>query len=179
KSEKKLNIADFDQSQIKFGHSVLNGLSVLENFTVTEGQYLASDFRSGFMSICVVNKGKGTFTLNMEKVAVKENSLFHISPNTIIGGGSGKLTISGISFSSDFISEVGMPERSSELFNYFSSKYYPVWELEEEDAALVNNQIRYVLERLHKFSIHPYGKEILVHVFHVFLFEIGALDRKS
>src|SRR5690554_930045 len=109
-SDKILSLADFDHSQISFGHSVLNGLSVLENFRFDEGKNLKSDFRSTFMSIFLVKEGKATLNLNMESHPVRQNSLFHISPNTIIGETSGSVTVSGISFSSDFLSEIGTPE---------------------------------------------------------------------
>lgn len=178
KSDKILTIADFDRNQIKFGHSVLNGLSVLEDFTLEEGKNLKSDFRSGFLSIFLVKKGEAVLNLNMEALTIRRNSLFHISPNTIIGETSGAVTISGISFSSDFLAEIGMPERSSEFFDYFSSKYHRIWQIEDEDAALVSAQVSTMVDRLTKFSTHPFGKEILIHAFYIFLFEIGALGQK-
>src|SRR5690554_2308526 len=178
KSEKILSIADSDHSQVRFGHSVLNGLSVLEDFTFEEGKNLKSDFRSGFLSIFLVRSGQATLSLNMENLKVQKNSLFHISPNTIIGEPTGNVTISGISFSSDFLAEIGMPERSSELFDYFSSKYHRIWQIEDEDAALVSAQVSAMVDRLTKFSTHPFGKEILIHAFYIFLFEIGALGQK-
>jgi AraC family transcriptional activator of pobA len=176
--DKTLSLADFDHSQISFGHSVLNGLSVLENFRFEEGKNLKSDFRSTFMSIFLVKEGKANLNLNMESHPVRENSLFHISPNTIVGQTSGSVTVSGISFSSDFLSEIGTPERSSELFTYFSSKYHPIWQLEADDGAVVSAQVSHLVDRLTKYSTHPFGKEILISAFYIFLFEIGALGQK-
>src|SRR5699024_2935555 len=143
-----------------------------------EGKNLKSDFRSTFMSIFLVKEGKATLNLNMESHPVRQNSLFHISPNTIIGETSGSVTVSGISFSSDFLSELGTPDRSSELFTYFSSKYHPIWQLEADDAALVSAQVSHLVDRLTKYSTHPFGKEILISAFYIFLFEIGALGQK-
>lgn len=172
--------ADLNHSRVKFGHTVMNGFSVIEEYNVCQQADLRGNFRADFMSIFVVNGGEGEISLNMENIPIKENSLIHISPNMLLGPlpENQALCISGISFTTDFIAEIGLPEGTSEIFSYFSSKYFPVWNLIPEDAALIRKQIRLLVERINKYAVHPYGKEILIHGFYIFLFEIGALARK-
>jgi len=173
-------LADLNNTRIKFAHSVLNSFSVIEDYSLGTQGHLQPNSRRDFMSIFVVTKGEGKVNLNMEELVIKENSLIHIAPNTLIDSSEGAhgCTISGVSFSSDFLKEIGMPERFSEIFNYFSSKFYPVWDLEPEDTALIKHQIHLLVQRIKKFAVHPFGKEILVHGFYIFLFEVGALGQK-
>lgn len=176
-------MADLDHKKVKFRHSVLNGLSVWENLDTTKNQVLEpqkTQFRSEFMTILIITKGEGTISINMEDTHVKENSMIHFSPNTLVDLPEEKheFTISGVSFTFDFLSDIGMPERNAELFNYFSSRFSPVWNIEPEDTALIKHQIHLLAERVNKYAVHPYGKEILINGFHILLFEIGALGQK-
>jgi len=172
--------ADLDHSKVKFGHTVLNGFSVIEEFNVCKRADFGCNFRADFMSIFIVTGGQGVISLNMEDIQIKENSLIHISPNMLLGPlpENQSLSISGLSFTTDFIAEIGLPEGTSEIFSYFSSKFFPVWNLIPEDAVLVKRQIRLLVEHIKEYAIHPYGKEILIHGFYIFMFEIGALARK-
>src|SRR5690606_3852510 len=173
-------LADLNNTRIKFAHSVLNSFSVIEDYRLGTQGRLQPNSRRDVMSIFVVTEGEGTVNLNMEEFSIQENSLLHIAPNTLIDSSEGAhgCMISGVSFSAEFLKEIGMPERISEIFNYFSSKYHPIWELEPEDTALIKTQIHLLVERIKKFAVHPFGKEILTHGFYIFLFEVGALGRK-
>lgn len=174
------SMADLDHNTVKFRHSVLNGLSVFENLETANRQDLKPQVRAHFMTIMIITKGKGMVRINMEDTSIKENSLIHISPNTLVDlpPEIQDFTLSGVSFTLDFLSEIGMPERNSEIFNYFSSRYSPVWLLEKEDTALIKHQIHLLAQRVKKYAIHPFGKEILINGFYIFLFEIGALGQK-
>src|SRR5690554_1486964 len=128
-------MADLDHNKVKFRHSVLNGLSVWENLETSQRQELkpsTNQFRSEFMTIMIVTEGDATVNINMKEFHVRKNSLVHISPNTIMDRPDEvqEFTMSGVSFTIDFLSEIGMPDRNAELFNYFSSRYSPVWNLE-------------------------------------------------
>lgn len=173
-------IADLDHNKAKFKYSVLNGLSVWENLDTSQRQDLAPRIRSEFMTIMIITKGKGMISINMEDTCVQENSLLHFSPNTLVSLPEKEqvFTISGVSFTTNFLSDIGMPERNAEIFNYFSSRYSPLWNIEPEDTALIKHQIHLLSERVKKYATHPYGKEILINGFHIFLFEIGALGHK-
>ncbi len=168
------------RDHIHIEHTVLNGFSVIENCNVCEEKRLENYFRSEFMSIFLVTEGKGQISLNMEDIEIKENSLIHIAPNTLVGrlSQNRSCSISGVRFTTDFIKEIGMPERTADIFSYFSSKFFPVWDLSPEDTAIVKKQIHSLVGHTKKFANHAFGREILVHGFYIFLFEIGALGQK-
>ncbi|MCY1525422.1 HTH-type transcriptional activator RhaS [compost metagenome] len=71
-----------------------------------------------------------------------------------------------------------MPERMADVFKYFTSIYSPVWKIEPEDSALIRRRINLLGDRVKQYATHQFGKEILTHEFHIFLFEIGALGQK-
>lgn len=187
-SDKKIKreiytLADLDHDKVRFRHSVLNGLSVWENLEISKKQYMQlqkDQLRLEFMTIMIILQGNGKISLNMEEVHVMENSLIHFSPNTLISlpDMDNKFLVSGVSFSLDFLASIGIPERNSEIFNYFSSRYFPVWSLEPEDSEVLKRQIHLLAERMKKYAVHPYGKEILINGFHILLYEIGALGQK-
>jgi len=179
-SNEVYKITDANHEKVKFAHTIHDGFSVVEDFSVCEGRDLKSHFRSEFMSIFIITKGTGKINLNMEDIDVRENSLIHVAPNTLIGAPptDQSCSVSGVRFSPDFISEIGMPERTSDIFSYFSSKFSPVWNLEPEDTEMVKHQIHLLAECCQRYSTHPFGKEILIHGFWIFLFEIGALGQK-
>lgn len=179
-SKEVCTLADWDHEKLKFRHSVLNGLSVWENFQTDKHQEMKPQSRSQFMTIMIITKGEGLVNINLEDICVRENSMIHFSPNTLV-----KLpevdqgfTISGVTFTIDFLTDIGMPDRISELFNYFSTRYSPIWQLEPEDTYLIKHQIHLLAERVKKYATHPYGKEILINGFQIFLMEIGALGQK-
>src|SRR5690606_17212620 len=121
-------IADFNNSRIKFSHTILNSFSVIEDFEMSTSDKLQTHTRPDFMSIFIITNGTGKISLNMEEIVLKENSLIHIAPNTLIGSPTENYncTVSGVSFTTDFLAEIGLPEKISEIFHYFSTKYYPV-----------------------------------------------------
>ena len=161
-------------------HSALNGLSIWENYDTSQRQQMKGQLRSESVTIFVISKGKGTLTLNRESVSVKENSLIQLSPNTLLDLPIEKqvFTVTGVSFTNDFLMDIGIPNRMSEIFNYFSSRYTPVWNIEPEDTALIIQLIHLLSQRVKNYATHPFGREILIHEFNIFLFEIGGIVQK-
>ncbi len=169
-----------DSATISSGHNVLNGLTIWENFDTSHRQPAKNQVRAEHMTIFVITTGKGHLTINRKRVAVQENSMVQISPNTLLDLPTERqvFTITGVSFTNDFIMDVGIPKRMSEVFNYFSARYSPVWNIESEDTAVLKHQVHVLAQRVKNYATHQFGREILIHEFNIFLFEIGALIRK-
>ena len=176
----KSSVAAAPDSHITSGQSVLNGLSIWENYNTAQSQHVRNQPRAESMTIFVITEGKGSITLNREKVNVKENSMVQITPHTLIDLPSEKqvFTITGVSFTDAFLADIGIPKRLSEVFNYFSSRYTPVWTIEPEDTALIKHQTHLLAQRVKQYATHQFGREILIHEFNIFLFEIGAVVGK-
>lgn len=176
-----LTLTDFNHKKLKPSYSILNNFSVIEDLDITKGTCLKSESRPDAMSIFIVSKGSGKVKLNQGEVDIQENSLVHLVTSSISGATveGQSFSISGISFTSDFIEETGiMTELIPDIFHFFLSGSFLVWELEPEDTVMVKHQLRLLAGHARRFTTHPFGKEILVHGFYVFLFEIGALRRK-
>jgi len=174
-------LTDSNYNKLESSYSVLNSFSVIENLHITKGTCLKSESRPDAMSIFIVTKGSGRVKLNQREVDIQENNLVHLVTSAIHGASveGQPFLISGVSFTSDFIDETEiMTELIPDIFSFFSSGSFLVWELEPEDTIIIKRQIRLLAEHAKKFATHPFGKEILVHSFYVFLFEIGALRQK-
>lgn len=169
-----------DDLQISSVHSVLNGLTIWENFDTSHSAHLKNRLQPDSMTVFVITKGKGTLVLNRDEVQVRENSMIQISPGTLrnMPRNNQAFTITGISFTANFLKDIGIPQRLSEIFNYYSAHITPVWHLEPEDMALIRRKIHVFTDRVKNYAIHPFGREILIHEFNIFLFEIGALVQK-
>src|SRR5690606_29915757 len=141
-----------------------------------QSQPVRNQPRAESMTIFVITKGKGTVNLNREKVNVKENSMVQISPNTLIDlpSDTQNFTITGVSFTNSFLIDIGVAKRLSEVFNYFSSWYTPVWNLEPEDTSLIRHRTHLLAQRVKLYATHHFGREILIHEFNIFLLEVGA-----
>lgn len=176
-----LTLTHFNDKKLDSHDSALNNFSVIEDLHITNESCLKSESSSDVMSIFIVTKGSGKINLNSEEVDIQENSLVQLVTSNInemsVEGQS--LLISGVSFTRDFIEEMEiMTEFLPNLFSFFSSGSSLVWNLKPEDIDTIKHQIRLLAEYARSFSSHPYGKEILVHTFYVFLFEMEALRMK-
>jgi len=176
-----MTLTRFNDKKLKVCEPTLNNLSVIEDLYITQEAYLKSETCPDAMSIFIVTNGSGRINLNLEEVDIQENSLVQLVKSNIneVFVESQSLLISGVSFTRDFIEEMGiMTEFLPNIFSFFSSGSFLAWNLKPEDTNTIKHQIRLLTEYANNFATHPYGKEILVHTFYVFLFEIEALRMK-
>lgn len=179
-SDKITTALNIDGNKFTSRHNALNGLSIWQNFDTSKQAQIKNQHRTESMTIFVITKGTGALTINREKVQVQQNSLVQIAPNTLLDLPAEKqiFTLTGVSFTNDFLMDIGISKRLTEVFNYYSSRHVPVWDLEAEDTELIKHQVRQLAQRVNKYATHQFGREILVHEFNIFLFEIGALVQK-
>jgi len=175
-----LTLTSFNGKKLESSNSALNNFSVIEDLSITKETCLKSDSWSDAMSIFIVTKGSGKVNLSSDEVDIQENSMVQLTNNINEVSVEGQsFLVSGVSFTSDFIEEMEiMIEVLPNIFNFFSSGSFLVWDLKPEDTDTIKYQIRLLAESARKFTAHPYGKEILVHAFYVFLFEIEALQMR-
>lgn len=184
KAEQVRQLADLGHDRHKFVHAVLEGFVVIENHEIkANDEWLrkrVESRRSERMSIFVVTEGEGAINLDMKDYHIKENTLVLITPTTIMSmlPVEKSCTLSGVSFTIDFMAEMGMPKNGSEIFSFFSSRFSPIWNLEKEDKQVIVDLIRRLVEHTTQYAIHPFGKEILIHSFFIFLYELGAMAQK-
>ncbi|WP_205941075.1 helix-turn-helix domain-containing protein [Albibacterium indicum] len=177
-------LADLSHDRYKFIHTVMDGFVVIQNHEIkANDEWLKQRIesrRSERMSIFIVTGGEARINLNMQDYNIKENTLVLMSPNTIMSMSSIKksCTLSGVSFTIDFMSEIGMPEDATAIFSFFSSRFSPIWNIEKEDTKLINQLIQRLVEHTAKYAIHPFGKEILIHNFFIFLYELAAMSQQ-
>jgi len=156
------------------------GFSVRYNQPFFKHGQFRHHFRSDFLNVLLIMKGEVTFTLNLEKYTAKKDSLIIVSPYTIkkIEKVSKDNLVSGVNFTIDFLTAIGMPKIDVELPDYFSSQFSPQWELKRKDAATLQLLMKQLNERISSLNEQVYGKELLYHTFFIFLYEVYDMSKK-
>jgi AraC family transcriptional regulator, transcriptional activator of pobA len=154
-------------------------LGVSEIIRFADFDYFGQHFRSDHFVIMLVTVGIVEVSINLRPLTIKENGLGVASPNAIKQVIRTSEDAQGIvvQFSMHFVNNAGLPKRSHELLNYFTSQYTPNWELDRPDAAAIERNMRDLFVRCEQSS-RPFGKEQLNHMFIAFLYEIAAQGQK-
>lgn len=158
----------------------VHGFSVRYNQPFYEQDLFKFHFRSDFLTVLLIIKGEVTFSLNLEEYTAKQNSLIIVAPHSIkkVGGVSKDTIVSGVNFTIEFLSAIGMPKNAVELLDYFSSQFSPHWNLDKKDASSVQLLIKLLDHRVTSLNEHVYGKELLYHTFYIFLYELYGMSKK-
>ncbi len=132
------------------------------------------------MIIILVIQGEINFRINLKDYTVGKNNLLAIPPNAIkqLVNVSHDCMASAISFTGGFLGKIGMPKNIAELFDYFTTKYSPFWDLNQKDASLIASLIKQLYRRNADLDKYPFGKELLYHNFYIFLYEMRSLSIK-
>lgn len=156
------------------------GFSVRYNQPFFKHGRFKHHFRSDFLNVILILKGELTVSLNLEKYTAKKDSLMIVSPYTIkkIESVSKYNLVSGVNFTLDFLTAIGMPKITVELPDYFSSRFSPHWKLKRNDAAKLQLLMRQLNERISSLNEQVYGKELLYHTFYIFLYEVYDMSKK-
>ncbi len=158
----------------------VHGFSVRYNQPFYEHDLFKFHFRSDFLTVLLIGKGELSFSLNLEEYTAKRNSLIIVAPHTIkkVGVVSPDTIVSGVNFTIDFLTAIGMPKNAAELLDYFSSQFSPHWNLDKKDASGLQLIIKQLDSRLSALNKHVYGKELLYHTFYIYLYEVYGLSKK-
>lgn len=158
----------------------IHGFSVRYNQPFYEHDLFKFHFRSDFLTVLLIVKGEITFSLNLEEYTATQNSLVIIAPNAIkkvavVSKGS---IVSGVNFTMEFLTAIGMPKNAVDLLDYFSPQFSPLWNLDGKDASAVQLFIKQLNNRINLLNEQVYGKELLYHTFYIFLYEVYGLSNK-
>ena len=158
----------------------VHGFSVRYNQPFYELDLFKFHFRSDFLTVLLIVKGELTFSLNLEEYTAKQNSLIIVAPSAIkkVGVVSKDTIVSGVNFTIEFLTAIGMPKNAVELLDYFTSQFSPHCHLDRKDASALQLIIQQLNSRVTALNEHVYGKELLYHTFYIFLYEVYGLSKK-
>jgi len=161
-------------------NAAVQGFSVRYNQSFHEQDLFKTHFRSDFLTVLLIVKGELTFSLNLEEYTAKQNSLVIVAPNAIkkVAVVSKDNIVSGVNFTIEFLTAIGMLKNAVELLDYFSSQFSPHWKLDKKDAASFQLLIKQLNNKVSLLNEHEYGKELLYHTFYIFLYEVYGLSKK-
>jgi len=153
-------------------------LSVTDITRFADFDFFGEHFRSDHFAVMLVIQGRLEVSIDLRPFTLEENGLVVASPNAIkqMIGASENARGMVVHFTMHFLNQAGLPKRSYDLLNYFSSQYKPNWALEPDDGAVIEKNMRGLFERCQHLD-RPFGKEQLNHIFLAFLYEIAALGQ--
>jgi len=172
--------AEFLSVPVFTANADVHGFSVSYNQPFYELDLFKSHFRSDYLTVLLIVKGEITFSLNLEEYTAKQNSLVIVAPNAIkkIAVVSKDTIVSGVNFTIEFLTAIGMPKNAVDLLEYFSPHFSPLWNLDKKDASAVQRFVKQLHNRIILLNEHVYGKELLYHTFYIFLYEVYGLSNK-
>ena len=117
-------------------------LSVSEIIRFADFDYFGERFRSDHFVVMLVTHGTVEASVNLLPFSLKKDALVIAPPSAIKQMIGATQTAQGmlVNFTIHFINQAGLSKRANELLNYFSSQYKPNWELEVEDAAVIESR---------------------------------------
>lgn len=159
------------------GEQSTRNFLVIEDLRLTKGECLKDESWSAAMSVFIVNSGVGKISVNSEEVHIRENSIVQLPTdklNAVSWEGS-SFSISGVSFTDDFIEEMQiMTEVLPSTLTFSSKGSFYSWELSPTERDRVRRQIGLLADYTQKLD-GPYDKQILAHAFVAFVFDVEAL----
>lgn len=161
-------------------NSNLHGFTVRYNQSFYDHDLFKFHFRSDFHTVLLITKGELTFSLNLMEYKARQNSLVIVAPNAIkkVAVVSKDCIVSGLNFTLDFLTVLGIPHKTIEMLDYFSSQFSPLWNLNRKEASAVQLFIKQLNNRVISLNEHLYGKELMYHTFNIFLYEVCSLSKK-
>ena len=136
-----------------------------------------SNVRSDFFIFVLLVEGNAGARINLKDLSLTKNDLLIIPPDAA----KEKLYISKdalfkiVAYSSEFISQLNLPDRFWEVTDYYSTKHKPVWSLSKSVSKNLANLISQMDLRLSDEYAHPFKMEIIKNIFIIFILELAAL----
>lgn len=168
------------KQQFKIDNRSCNNFGMNENIQVSNQEVFDQKLLSDLTSIFLVTEGYGKVYLKNEEVEFKRNTLIQIPQSTIVmlKEQNTEIYLSGIRFSTQFVSESRVPKKVLRIFDYFSSTFLSVVNLKEKEADDINRQIIELTDDINKCKTEIFGKELLIINFQKFLMKIGELRQQ-
>lgn len=160
-------------------NSAIPGFAINCNLVFRELPVFRNHLRSDFLGILLVTKGSLRISINMEEHLLEQNSLLLATPHALkqIIRSDDTAVLCGLSATVDFMAKI-FADKMMDLMNYFSTKYCPHWQLDEQDAATIAGIFAQLTQRSIHYNTNRYGKDLFYHNFNILLYELGGMAQK-
>jgi AraC family transcriptional activator of pobA len=154
---------------------------VIEDLQLTKGECLGNDTWSEAMSVFIVNSGVGKINFNSGEVYIRQNSIVQLPTDKLrsVSWEGASFSVSGISFTGDFIAEMRIATKVLPGTPVFpSQRSFRSWEMSAREYDRMRRQIGLLADYSRGLD-DPYGKQILAHAFVAFLLDMESLGLKG
>ena len=156
------------------------GLHVFETEKITNELPFYTPIRADHFTIFIVRAGNILMKLNLMEYTVRKNGVVIITPETVgqLLEVSANWRGTGMGFTTDFMFRTGIHRNHIESFDFFASQGTPVLQLEQQDADILQGLFDLLLQKNLTKDAHPFRKEVVLHSFSLFMYELAAIYSK-
>jgi AraC-like DNA-binding protein len=117
--------------------------------------------------------------LNLTDYRIEKNGLFIVVPDIIYEiGTETERNFIGMGFIPEFLSDTGISKKHADAFTFFSSQSAPHFQLNNEEAAILQQLLLILYDKDHTEKEHPFKEEVIHHAFNLFMYELAAITKK-
>lgn len=136
--------------------------------------------RSNHFSIIITTAGTHKVRSNLIQYTVPKQTLFIIPPGTVnqFVDLSEECAAIVLQFSKEFLGSAELHKKHIDAFSFFSTQSDPLISLTKEEFDLLHQLMLLLREKDLSSTEHPFRKEVILHGFNLFMFELAAIVRK-
>ncbi|WP_079715186.1 helix-turn-helix domain-containing protein [Parapedobacter luteus] len=134
--------------------------------------------RSDIFCVALLLEGETTLQIDLEQFTFRENDVIIALPDASKSVTHIKSTavIQLVAFSADLPIKLNIPEYFFDYIQYyFTSEFKPMWSLSKEEATHLKHVIDSLAYYLNRVEERTFGRDLLMGMFSVFMYELGAL----
>jgi AraC-like DNA-binding protein len=153
---------------------------VFRNEEIIDNGKMMRPSRSDHFLIVLNIAGTRKLKWNLIDYTLEKNSLFIVSPGIVhqLVGENGESKSIIVGFTTEFFAASELHNKYIEAFTFFSSNGEHYLQLNEEEAALLYQLMFLLKEKDLTPTDHPFRKEVMLHAFNLFMFELAAIFKK-
>lgn len=134
--------------------------------------------RTDVFCVALLLEGETTIQIDLDQFTFKENDVIIALPDAskAVTHIKNAAVVQLVAFSADLPVKLNIPEYFLDYAQYyFSSEYKPRWSLSREEAQRLKRVMDNLLYYLEHVEDRVFGKAMLMNMFNVFIYELGAL----
>lgn len=136
-----------------------------------------SNVRNDFFIFVLFEAGEAVVKIDLKELKLKKGDLLIIPPDSskerVYISKDAVLKI--VAYTTEFITQLNLPDRFWDVTDYYSTKHKPVWPLTKSVAKKLAKLVTEMESRKSDEHIHSYKSEIMKYFFMIFILELAAL----
>ncbi len=164
-----------------FGNTdfLTNDVPVFTEKEMSQTIEIGKVYRPAKFNVILLKQGEINLKFNLSDFIVKKNSLLFVLPNSVyeFSSFSSDISLTGLTFSRDFLSWNGVRSNTSRLMETFASGFQPFYEINPHELTSYLQLIEIVMRTVAGDQDTPFAMEKKRHGFLTLFYEAASLYR--